>query len=203
VRSLAALALALAGVAGLSGLASCYSYSGGSRPIDPARVTIDDGWVVASPTPVFRQREAIDCGPTALAMIAARWRVRLTVAEAVAALPKPPPEGSSMGELRDLARQRGLSAFALAADRETILHELRAGRPVLVGLFAPYGKYVQSHYEVVMALRPSDGQVATIDPARGWRTRSWKDLDAEWQPAGRPALVVLGPSAAPQPVAAR
>lgn len=200
MKSLAALALM---IAGLSGLTGCYSYSGGSRPIDPSKVSIDGGWIVAAPTPVYKQRDVIDCGPTALAMVAARWRVPLTVREAIASLPKPPPEGSSLGELRDLARQRGLTAFAITADRATLLHELRAGRPVLVGLFAPYGdKYVQSHYEIVMAVRPEDGQVATIDPARGWRTRTWKDLDAEWKPAGRPALVVLGPNDKPQPAVA-
>lgn len=185
-------ALALIGLGGF-GLSACYSYTGGARGVDPARVTVGEGWIVAGPPPALRQRGAIDCGPTALAMVAQRWAVPLSRDAAIAALPKPPPEGASLGDLRDLARQRGLSAFAIAADRPTLERELRAGRPVLLGLYAPYGeKYVQSHYEVLVATRPAEASFVTIDPARGWRLRSWQDLDAEWKPAGRPALVVLG-----------
>lgn len=185
MKRLAALALV--------GLSACYSYSGGARGVDPARVTVGDGWVVAGPPPELRQRGPIDCGPTALAMVAQRWNVPLTRDGAIAALPKPPPEGASLGDLRDLARKRGLSAFAIAGDRPTLERELHAGRPVLLGLHAPYGdQYVQSHYEVLVATRPAEESFVTIDPSRGWRVRSWKDLDAEWKPAGRPALVVLG-----------
>jgi len=38
-----------------------------------------------------------------------------------------------------------------------------------------------------------DDRFVTIDPAHGWRARSFADLDAEWSPAGRATLVVLGP----------
>ncbi len=192
-----ALTVVLASLAGLAGATGCFSYSGGARAVDPARVTVADGWIVAGPPPALRQRGAIDCGPTALAMVAQRWNVALSADEAVAALPKPPPEGASLGDLRDLARARGLTAYAIAGDRGTLVHELSAGRPVLLGLHAPYGpKYVQSHYEVLVATRPGDETFVTIDPARGWRIRSWRDLDAEWKPAGRPTLVVLGRAAA-------
>jgi ABC-type bacteriocin/lantibiotic exporter with double-glycine peptidase domain len=199
VRRLAALALI--GLGGLGDL-GCHSYSGGARAVDPARVTVGEGWIVAGPPPALRQRGPIDCGPTALAMVAQRWDVPLSRDAAIAALPEPPPEGASLGDLRDLARRRGLSAFAIAADRATLERELRAGRPVLLGLHAPYGdRYVQSHYEVLVATRSDEAgggaSFVTIDPARGWRRRSWEDLDAEWRPAGRPALVVLGRAAAP------
>jgi hypothetical protein len=93
-----------------------------------------------------------------------------------------------------------ITAFAITGDHVTLLHELRAGRPVLLGLYAPYGKkYVQSHYEVLVATRPDESQYVTLDPAKGWRVRSWTELDAEWKRAGRPALVVLGPEAAAKP----
>jgi ABC-type bacteriocin/lantibiotic exporter with double-glycine peptidase domain len=185
----AALCLAVA-------LSGCYSYTGGARGMDPAKISIDEGWIVAGQTPLVRQHGPIDCGPAALAMIAGHWDVSLSVEGAVAALPKPAPEGSSLGDLRDLARARGLTAYAITGDHVTLIHELRAGRPVLIGLYAPYGKkYVQSHYEVLVALRPDESEYVTLDPARGWRVRSWKDLDAEWKRAGRPALFVRGPAA--------
>lgn len=189
----------LVGIAGLSG---CYSYTGGARGVDPRTISVDDGWIVAAETPLLRQRGPIDCGPAALAMMVGRWNVALSVEGAVAALPKPAPEGASLGDLRDLARAKGLSAFAISGDHATLIHELRAGRPVLLGLYAPYGqKYVQSHYEVLVATRPQASEYVTLDPARGWRVRSWKDLDAEWTRAGRPALVILGPSGAEPGVA--
>jgi ABC-type bacteriocin/lantibiotic exporter with double-glycine peptidase domain len=180
------------------GLAACTSYTGGARSVDPGRVTTEAGWIVA-PTPELRQRGSHDCGAAALAMIAGRWDVGLSVDGAIAALPATPPgEGTRLGDLRDAARSAGLTAYAITGDRETLVHELRAGRPVIVGLLLPYGsRKVQSHYEVVVAVHPADGRVVTIDPARGWRARRWADLDAEWLAAGRPTLVVLGPAPPP------
>jgi len=136
-----------------------------------------------------------DCGAAALAMIAGRWHVALSVEGATKTLPAPTKQGTRLGDLRDAARAQGLTAFTIAGDRATLVHELRAGRPVIVGLLLPFGaKRVQSHYEVVVAVNLTSDQFVTINPASGWRTRSWADLDTEWRPAGRPTLVVLGPS---------
>jgi ABC-type bacteriocin/lantibiotic exporter with double-glycine peptidase domain len=174
---------------------ACVSYSGGARAVDPARITSESGWIVAGPTRETRQQGSYDCGAAALAMIASRWNIPLSLANAVSALPKPTELGVPLGDLRDLARARGLTAFAIAGDRATLVHELRAGRPVIVGLNLPYNGRTFSHYEVIVAVREADAQFVTIDPSTGWRSRSWTDLDAEWKPAGRPTLVVLGPTA--------
>jgi ABC-type bacteriocin/lantibiotic exporter with double-glycine peptidase domain len=175
-------------------VAGCISYRGGARSIDPDRLTAEAGWIVAAPTPEIRQRAARDCGAASLAMIAGRWQVPLSFDGAIAALPAPTKQGTRLGDLRDAARALGLTAFAIAGDRETLVHEVRAGRPVIVGLILPYGgRRVLSHYEVLVAVHPVDGRFVTIDPASGWRARSWEALDAEWRPAGRPTLVVLGP----------
>ena len=182
-------------LAALGALAGCVSYRGGARSLDPTQLATEPGWIVAAPTPELRQARAHDCGAASLAMIAGRWHVALSVDQAVAALPAPAPRGARLGDLRDLARAHGLWAFAIAGDRDTLVHELRAGRPVMVGLLLPYGqKRALSHYEVIVAVHPVRDQFVTIDPATGWRSRSWADLDAEWRPAGRPTLVVLGPA---------
>jgi ABC-type bacteriocin/lantibiotic exporter with double-glycine peptidase domain len=175
---------------------ACAHYSGGARQIEPGQVAHQPGWVSAAPTPTVRQRGNADCGLAALAMVAGRWHVALTLDEAQRAVAAPTPRGVKLGELRKAARAKGLQAFAVAGDEAMLEHEVRAGRPVIVGLLRPYGRdRALSHYEVVVALRASaDGrQVVTIDPAGGWQVRNWTDLDAEWKPAGRPALVVLGP----------
>jgi hypothetical protein len=74
------------------------------------------------------------------------------------------------------------------------VHELERGRPVVVGLLRARGSQRLSHFEVVVGYHPTRREVATIDPAGGFGIRKWRDLAAEWNPAGRPALVVLGPS---------
>ncbi|HUH03286.1 MAG TPA: cysteine peptidase family C39 domain-containing protein [Kofleriaceae bacterium] len=183
----AALAIALAGITG------CASYAGGARSMDPSRLATEPGWIVAAPTPALAQRGSHDCGAAALAMVAGRWHVPLSVDAALASLPAPAPRGARLRDLRDAARAHGLTAFAIAGDRATLVHELRAGRPVIVGLLLPYGgRRALSHYEVVVAVHPTTDRFVTIDPASSWRTRSWADLDAEWRSAGRPTLVVIG-----------
>jgi ABC-type bacteriocin/lantibiotic exporter with double-glycine peptidase domain len=183
----AAAAIALVGVAG------CVSPGGRSRTFEQARLGSTEGWVVAAPTPTVRQAGPRDCGAASLAMVAGRWQVGLSIEEATAALAGSPTEGVRLGDLREVARAHGLKAFALAADRGTLIHELGAGRPVIVGLLIPYAPgQARRHYEVMVAAHPVDDQFVTIDPALGWRVRGWPDLDAEWLPAGRPALVVTG-----------
>ena len=183
----AAAALALVGLAG------CVSFGGRSRAFDSTRLASDPGWNVAAPTPTVRQEGSQDCGAASLAMIAGRWRVELSLEEAVAALPEAATQGVRLGDLRDVARAHGLQAFAIAGDRDTLVHELRAGRPVIVGLLIRHGpRRVLSHYEVIVAVHAVDDRFVTIDPAAGSRVRSWADLDAEWLPSGRPALVVVG-----------
>jgi len=190
-RRAAATALALAS------LTACASLGGRSRTFDASRLDADRGWVLAAPTPPVRQEGALDCGAAALAMVAGRWQVPLSLEAATAALPGVAPgvepQGARLGDLRDAARALGLQAFAIAGDRPTLLHELGAGRPVIVGLQIRAGlRRALSHYEVLVAAQPAEDQFVTLDPAGGWRARSWVDLEAEWRPAGHPALVVVG-----------
>ncbi len=186
-------ALCAAAVVAVVVAGGCVAYTGGARPLDPAGLAGDPAWIVAGATPAIVQHSDLDCGAAALAMVAGRWSVAWTAAEVTAWLPQPSQRGSRLGDLRDLARARGLEAYAVAGDRATLLHELRAGRPVVVGLWLRYGgRRVRSHYEVVMAIHAAARQVATLDPAGGWRIRTWDALEAEWGPAGRPTLIVLG-----------
>lgn len=168
----------------------CVSYSGGARPIDPSRMVSELGWIKAAPTPDIRQRTLLDCGPAALAMVAGRWHVHIAIDDP--AIAAPAKHGVRLGDLRSAARAHGLAAFAITADHATLDHELRAGRPILVGLLRPYSrKKAVSHYEVVVAMRGDE--IVTLDPAAGWRVRTWASFDREWRAAKYPALVVLGP----------
>jgi ABC-type bacteriocin/lantibiotic exporter with double-glycine peptidase domain len=171
--------------------ACAIPYRGGARSVQPTQ--IDDGWVRAAPTPVVKQRQQTDCGLAALAMVAGAWGRHWTLDDLSHRLP-PGDHGIKLRNLRDLARERGLEAYAIKATREDIRKELVQGRPVLLGLMLPHDrKRNRSHYEVAIALDPRDGTVVTIDPATGeWMKRAPKVLDIEWKAAGYAALVVVG-----------
>lgn len=174
------------------------AYTGGARAVEP--VALDATWIHAAPTPVIKQAQETDCGLAALAMVAGAWGHPWAVAELAHAMP-PGDKGVRLATLRDYAKAHGLEAFALAATPQDLQHELAAGRPVLLGLMLPYDmQHNQSHYEVAIAIRPSDGAVITIDPATGkWMTRSSKVLDVEWKAANHAALVVTADRGAPAP----
>jgi ABC-type bacteriocin/lantibiotic exporter with double-glycine peptidase domain len=166
-------------------------YRGGARAVQPAQ--LDATWLRAAPTPVVKQQQMSDCGLAALAMVGGAWGHAWTVADLSRDLP-PTEHGLKLSSLRDLARKRGLEAYAIAATRKDIENELRQGRPIMLGLMLPHDrKRNRSHFEVAVALDPRDGTVVTIDPATGeWMKRSSKILDVEWKAASYAALVVVG-----------
>lgn len=177
------------------------SYNGGAHVVRPSE--LGAGWYRAAATPVVRQQQESDCGLAALAMVAGTWGRTWSVAELTTQLP-PSDRGIKLGALRDLARARGLEAYAIKGTPHDLEHELQAGRPVVLGLILPYDQNRNaSHYEVAIAINPRDGAVVTIDPASGnWRERSQQVLDLEWKTAGFAALVVTGERQAATPAAA-
>jgi ATP-binding cassette, subfamily B, bacterial CvaB/MchF/RaxB len=185
LRSSSALVIALVAMT-----ACQLSYSGGARPVSPS--SIGDGWYRAAATPVVRQHHETDCGLAALAMVAGAWGRSWSVADLDHQLP-PTERGIKLGQLRDLARARGLEAYAIRGSATDLTNELSHGRPVVLGLLLPYDQSLNaSHYEVAVAMRPGDGAVVTIDPASGqWRQRSRQVLDLEWKAAGFATLVVV------------
>lgn len=173
-------------------MAACQlPYAGGARPVTPAQ--LDATWLRAAPTPVVLQKQESDCGLAALAMVAGSWGRHWSVDDLAHRIP-PTEKGVRLGALRDLARDRGLEAYAIRAKLDDLQHELAAGRPVLLGLVLPFDhEKNRSHYEVAVAMNPRDGTVVTIDPASGnWMRRTKAVLDVEWKAAGYPALVVVG-----------
>lgn len=172
--------------------ASCVMpYKGGARAVQPAQ--LGSNWLQAAATPVVKQKQQADCGLAALAMVAGAWGRQWTVDDLAKRVP-PGKHGIKLGILRDLARERGLDAYAIKATRADLKHELAQGRPVMLGLMLPHDrKSNRSHFEVAIALNTQDGTIITIDPATGeWMRRSPKVLDIEWKAAGYAALVVTG-----------
>lgn len=171
-------------------LAACSSYRGTARDISPAALE-EPGWVRVRGVAFLPQAAESDCGAAAIGMVVGYW-TEAPPKEIAAGLQPAPAEGIRAGRLRDFARARGLAAFVISGEVADLEHELAAGRPVLVGVVKPQRKGVLTHYEVVVALHRERRLVVTLDPAEGLRQNSLDGFLAEWQAAGRLALVISG-----------
>jgi hypothetical protein len=131
-------------------------------------------------------------------MVLDYWRPERT-SDALQELPL--DRQASAAELRDAARARGLSAFVVEGEPDDLVHELEAGRPVIVGVAKrTTGDNAVTHYEVVVGMHRASRRVATYDPAAGVRQNSFGGFLMEWQAAGRVLLVIMPkPTATEQP----
>jgi ABC-type bacteriocin/lantibiotic exporter with double-glycine peptidase domain len=160
------------------------------RGFDPRELDLDPGWISAKDVlPVIQEGEK-DCGAAALSAVLRYWGV-LASANEIAASTSNSDQGILAAALRDFARSKGLRAFLLEGTPADLDHELRKGRPVLVGVAPHVPGPVAAHYRVIVAIQPEKHRVVSLDPARGWREDPWADFLAEWNQAGRPTLVVF------------
>jgi ABC-type bacteriocin/lantibiotic exporter with double-glycine peptidase domain len=141
--------------------------------------------------PLYKQRHERDCGPMALAMVVNYYRPEL---DAKRLLATTEDARVSAGELRDRARQLGLLAFVVEGKPEDLVHELKHGRPVIVGTVKPTVNGGVSHYEVLIGIHAESRRVATLDPSLGYRQSSLVDFMTEWQSTGRVLLLVMPPA---------
>jgi len=169
-------------------LAGCYRGSAVDAPAEA--LARDPNWIRVDLPPV-RQTGASDCGAAALASVLGYWG-RPTSLPAIERSVDVEHGGAALGDLERFARAHGFAAYAFNAELSDLEHELRAGRPVIVGMVKPYqpGKGI-AHYEVVTGYEPVAKRILTFDPARGLRENGVAGFLAEWQPAKRVALVVL------------
>ena len=106
-------------------------------------------------------------------------------------------QGVAAGLLRDLAREKGFRAHVIEGSFQDLEEHLRKGRPLIVGLVKPFITGAKPHYEVVAGFHPTRGDVATLDPARGWTLNGWEGFLKEWAGSGRLLLVIAPPEAKP------
>lgn len=179
-------------------ISACSTYMGSATTLSPQTLREEPGWVTVRGVEPLRQKDAHDCGPTALHMVLNYWQPERR-GEALAELPL--DRQASTAQLRDAARRRGLSAFVVEGESEDLVHELEAGRPVIVGVAKrTTGNDAVTHYEVVVGMHRASKRVATYDPAVGVRQNSFGGFLMEWYAAGRVLLVVMPkPTATEQP----
>jgi ABC-type bacteriocin/lantibiotic exporter with double-glycine peptidase domain len=167
-------------------------YTGAARDLDPSALRREPGWTAVQGVPLYRQSHERDCGPTALAMVVAYYRPELDTQRLLATSRD---ARVSAAELRDRARELGLLAYVVEGKPEDLAHELRAGRPVIVGMAKPTANGGVAHFEVLVGIHARSRRVATLDPAAGYRQNSLLDFMAEWQSTGRVLLVIMPPRA--------
>ena len=83
-------------------------------------------------------------------MVLAHFGFPASLAEVVAGSTR--DGGVRAGDLRDLARAKGLSAFVVAGTFADLFEQLGHGRPVRSASPSRYGGRALAHYEVVVAI---------------------------------------------------
>jgi ABC-type bacteriocin/lantibiotic exporter with double-glycine peptidase domain len=177
-------ALCLSGAA-----AGCYR--GTARTVSLADIDREPGWTRVPNVRVIWQESEHECGVAALAMVLDRWGVPDAADDVRRRLPPPSERGIQARALRQAARERGFRAYLVSAGEADLVSEMRARRPVLVGLVQRYGgNRALTHYAVVVGVNETSRRVLLLDPGRGAREDDLASFDREWQDAGRLALVV-------------
>lgn len=182
-------------------LAAPACYSGTAQSIPASSMTAlarDPDWEIVSDVPFVRQQTLHDCGPAALAMVLAHFRVPPASGEARALA------GGDVraGTLRDVARSSGLEAYVVSGTFDDLFTQVERGRPVVVGLAKPLaltGGRSLAHYEVVIGLNRSRRLILSLDPAEGLRENTLEGFAREWAPTRQVTIVFLGAAARPSP----
>jgi len=184
--------IARAGLVLALAIAAPACYSGSAQTIPASSMTAlarDPDWEIVSDVPFVRQQTAHDCGPAALAMVLAHFRVPPAGAPALA--------GGDVraGTLRDVARSHGLDAYVVSGTFADLFAQVGRGRPVVVGLAKPMaftGGRALAHYEVVIGVNRARRLILSLDPAMGLRENTLEGFAREWAPTQQVTIVFLG-----------
>jgi ABC-type bacteriocin/lantibiotic exporter with double-glycine peptidase domain len=171
--------------------AGCVAVSGSGRQATYEELQGQEGWVLLDAVPLVKQNSAQDCGAASLSMVFEHWGVDVpaeTLAQECAVAGQ---EGLRAVALRDAARRRGFSAYLFAGRVADLEHELRRGRPVVVGVVKSAGPVSVAHFEVVVGLHPRAERVALLDPARGLVWNTVPEFAEEWAATKGVTLVVF------------
>jgi ABC-type bacteriocin/lantibiotic exporter with double-glycine peptidase domain len=184
--------------------ATACSTRGTTPSFDPEELRSSPGWIAVNGVPVSRQTGESDSGIAALTMIFGYWGIDEWSRDRVAtACPVIAHHGNRARDLRACAREAGLDAHLVHGAWEDLVHELRAGRPVIVGLVKSYRKGPMMHYEVVVAVHPHQHRIVTLDPAHGWRENTAHAFLVEWEASTGLLLVFQANPPVPVPQTAR
>jgi ABC-type bacteriocin/lantibiotic exporter with double-glycine peptidase domain len=162
-------------------------YQGAGRSIDEPEVA-EGAMDRVSGFPLVLQVGEQDCGAAALSATLQHWGTAIDIAEVrrIAGDEDAPLRADA---LREVARRKGYDAFLVRGSVEDLREEVRAGRPVIVGMLKPYvGEQWFAHYEVVTAIGAKE--IITMDPANGWRRYPLGGFEEEWKRSNHLTMIV-------------
>jgi tetratricopeptide (TPR) repeat protein len=176
-------------------LAACVLLLGGCAtrgPLLPPR----DGVVELDATPFFPQARH-ECGPAALATVLGASQVTVTPEELEKRVYLPGRRGSLQIEMQAAPRAYGRLSYRITPDLASIVHELDAGRPVLV--LHNYGLpfWPRWHYAVVVGYDGAKDRMILRSGKTRRQQLSAANFMRAWDNGGRWALVMLQPGELP------
>lgn len=180
----------------------CALHAGTARPTTLEDLRAEEGWILLDAVPFVAQEAEQDCGAACLAMVLRHWGVAAEPRALDRECAVEGEEGLRATALRDAARRREMEAFLFRGGVSDLAHELRRGRPVVVGLGKDFGPMTLWHYVVVVGLHPRKQRIAALDPATGPVCDTFEGFAAEWGATKEVTLVVYRPGRPPLAVAA-
>lgn len=145
----------------------------------------------------FFPQEDYQCGPAALATVLQASAVNVTPDELVPRVYVPARQGSLQIEMLAAARAFDRLSYLLSPDLESILQEVRAGRPVLVMQNLALSWYPQWHYAVVVGYDLSKQELLLRSGTTKDYRISLRVFERTWQRSEHWAFVVLRPGELP------
>ena len=189
-RNLAAAVVAALAVA--AGGTGCAARGSTPRSAAAPDLSADKNWIVVPGVKMVQAKSDADCGAAALRMVLAKWSPELDGEEVTRALgPVDSTSGYRAGMLRNVARANGLQSFVIEGQVADLVHEVRLGRPVIVGVVIRRLGQASTHYQVVAGADDSGRRLLIADPRGTWTRVDADELLAEWRPAGQVAVVVF------------
>ncbi len=189
-RALAGSALLVLSLLG----AGCASYQGTAKSAEPAQLAREGDWLMVRGFRRVLQEKGHDCGAAALAAVLEFWGREATPASVEAALGAK-NERLAAGELVAHARREGLRSYVFFGQMNDLVHELKRGRPVIVGVGkAVSSKEALAHYEVIVGYEPQQERVLLLDPALGFQVDSVQGFSEEWRRSKGVMIVTFLPT---------
>jgi ATP-binding cassette subfamily B protein len=131
--------------------------------------------------PIVHQHDATDCGPAALAMVAAHYGRRVSIAK-LRELAGTDRQGTNLAGLATAAELVGFQARAVRATREAL-------EQISLPAIAHWREDNRNHFVVIYKVSPK--QLIIGDPAQGLRKLAPEDFHKNWTGV----LVLLAPAA--------
>ncbi len=149
-------------------------------------------WQVVPDVRFVGQHDEKDCGHAVLSMVWNRWHQAHPL-KPLELPPVQPDKGLTARTMKATLEATGLRAFVISGTFDDLVHEVKHGRPVIVGSYEIKGEYAFGHYQVVAGVAHAGDAVMLIDPARGWHRLSFDKFDKLWKLGKRVAIVVMPP----------